>query len=615
MADEEEPEVIVCCPSCGHKQPKTWEGFDPVAEMECGGCSATASGWTPAADDEGDDDPAELADLAPALRGWARCCWSDFEVDWRHVLVEIPLARPVEAIKGIRASRLLSIVDQTRFPDEELAMWVNVDGRRLFSGKSDVRSSLSTITEYVDGVCKSDAGDRLRCIIVMLEEDKKGDAYDRPKLLLAMAQNGNLCHVQKEVGIRSVYASMTGTGKADADSKSAQTQLLSGLLAMREALVDAQAAKVCNRNECGIPQSWRDHATHFLVPVRNSYHKRSGLPYMPDLRRIDGGRSEFENVRGITPEHTDRWFREFAATYSSWQIHWCAEEAVNAKKVPYEATNAWFQDHPPAGVDSHEFRSEFVFNMETGKIAKRAIYYMLVGMGVLKGIAGFTVMSTEEEEGREAIWVVWRQLWKGWDRMIEEEAQVRWRLGEEYSQARAELEGSQEAQTCRDYVARLRQLAAAQKSKSGGKEGKAAMARMRVERRKVDAPGALPDGLAMRPAADADEGLLSWQGTLTGPDGSPYEGGTFRFAIEIPPTYPKQPPEVRVLTKVHHPQVNSTGRFDLATKWTAKLTLVDCVQRVVALLSAPELGDDGGDEQVIAAWRREARRLTEQEAM
>lgn len=41
--------------------------------------------------------------------------------------------------------------------------------------------------------------------------------------------------------------------------------------------------------------------------------------------------------------------------------------------------------------------------------------------------------------------------------------------------------------------------------------------------------------------------------TLKGPKGTPYEGGLFRFEIKFPPTYPYDPPFMRIHTPIWHP--------------------------------------------------------------
>lgn len=41
-----------------------------------------------------------------------------------------------------------------------------------------------------------------------------------------------------------------------------------------------------------------------------------------------------------------------------------------------------------------------------------------------------------------------------------------------------------------------------------------------------------------------------------GPSETPYEGGVFQLAFSVPEQYPLQPPQVRFLTKIFHPNVH-----------------------------------------------------------
>ncbi|VDP00670.1 unnamed protein product [Soboliphyme baturini] len=51
---------------------------------------------------------------------------------------------------------------------------------------------------------------------------------------------------------------------------------------------------------------------------------------------------------------------------------------------------------------------------------------------------------------------------------------------------------------------------------------------------------------------------------IRGPPNTPYESGTFKLKVEIPDTYPFQPPKVRFLTRIWHPNISSaTGAICL----------------------------------------------------
>ncbi|KAI3785025.1 hypothetical protein L1987_44134 [Smallanthus sonchifolius] len=51
-------------------------------------------------------------------------------------------------------------------------------------------------------------------------------------------------------------------------------------------------------------------------------------------------------------------------------------------------------------------------------------------------------------------------------------------------------------------------------------------------------------------------GALAQKDVYLGPSETPYEGGVFQLAFSVPEQYPLQPPQVRFLTKIFHPNVH-----------------------------------------------------------
>ena len=52
------------------------------------------------------------------------------------------------------------------------------------------------------------------------------------------------------------------------------------------------------------------------------------------------------------------------------------------------------------------------------------------------------------------------------------------------------------------------------------------------------------------------------RGTVTviqGPTGSPYAGGSFKLEILVPDRYPFEPPKIRFITPIYHPNIDSGG--------------------------------------------------------
>eukprot|EP00924_Labyrinthula_sp_SR-Ha-C_P006839 augustus_masked-scaffold_8-processed-gene-2.2-mRNA-1 protein AED:0.07 eAED:0.07 QI:0/-1/0/1/-1/1/1/0/155 len=85
-----------------------------------------------------------------------------------------------------------------------------------------------------------------------------------------------------------------------------------------------------------------------------------------------------------------------------------------------------------------------------------------------------------------------------------------------------------------------------------------------------------------------------WKCTLKGPAETPYEGGTFDLTMEFPADYPYKPPKVRFMTKIYHPNINSTGDICLdilKDQWSPALTIDKVLLSISSLLNAPNPDD------------------------
>ncbi|GFP82435.1 ubiquitin-conjugating enzyme e2 27 [Phtheirospermum japonicum] len=100
-------------------------------------------------------------------------------------------------------------------------------------------------------------------------------------------------------------------------------------------------------------------------------------------------------------------------------------------------------------------------------------------------------------------------------------------------------------------------------------------------------------GIKVIPKSDSN--LVHLLGTIPGPLGTPYEGGTFNIDISLPNGYPFEPPKMQFATKVWHPNISSqSGAICLdilKDQWSPALTLKTALLSVQALLSAPEPDD------------------------
>ncbi|XP_012273433.1 uncharacterized protein LOC105695936 [Orussus abietinus] len=96
-----------------------------------------------------------------------------------------------------------------------------------------------------------------------------------------------------------------------------------------------------------------------------------------------------------------------------------------------------------------------------------------------------------------------------------------------------------------------------------------------------------PEGIEATPL---DQMCCHWQATITGPVGSPYEGGLFYLYLQVPYSYPMCPPVVRFLTKILHPNVSRHGDVGIDSihhNWSLALTISKVLISVQSLLTDP----------------------------
>ncbi|XP_039287126.1 ubiquitin-conjugating enzyme E2-22 kDa [Nilaparvata lugens] len=98
------------------------------------------------------------------------------------------------------------------------------------------------------------------------------------------------------------------------------------------------------------------------------------------------------------------------------------------------------------------------------------------------------------------------------------------------------------------------------------------------------------------------------KGEIAGPPDTPYEGGNFVLEIKVPETYPFNPPKVRFITKIWHPNISSvTGAICLdilRDQWAAAMTLRTVLLSLQALMAAAE-PDDPQDAVVAKQYKED----------
>lgn len=102
---------------------------------------------------------------------------------------------------------------------------------------------------------------------------------------------------------------------------------------------------------------------------------------------------------------------------------------------------------------------------------------------------------------------------------------------------------------------------------------------------------------------------------IQGPDGTPYEKGIFKLEITIPERYPIEPPQVRFVTFVYHPNIDSGGRICLNIlvmppkgSWNPALNVSTVLTSIQSLLAEPN-PDDGLVQEIVKCLLKDEKRI------
>ncbi|CAF3693239.1 unnamed protein product [Rotaria sp. Silwood1] len=101
------------------------------------------------------------------------------------------------------------------------------------------------------------------------------------------------------------------------------------------------------------------------------------------------------------------------------------------------------------------------------------------------------------------------------------------------------------------------------------------------------------DGDEQNTACSADPKEILIIGRIF-PDSDIFKEGAFQIEMKLPPNFPFDPPEVRFLTPIYHPNVGKDGKFcnellKKEAKWTNTTPLVEVVKAVVQNIDHPNI--------------------------
>ncbi|XP_029789010.1 ubiquitin-conjugating enzyme E2 T [Suricata suricatta] len=108
-------------------------------------------------------------------------------------------------------------------------------------------------------------------------------------------------------------------------------------------------------------------------------------------------------------------------------------------------------------------------------------------------------------------------------------------------------------------------------------------------------------------ATEPPPGITCWQdkdqmdnlrAQILGAADTPYEKGVFKLEVIIPERYPFEPPKIRFLTPIYHPNIDSAGRICLDVlklppkgAWRPSLNIATILTAIQLLMSEPNPDD------------------------
>ncbi|KAL0609021.1 Ubiquitin-conjugating enzyme E2 T [Plecturocebus cupreus] len=108
-------------------------------------------------------------------------------------------------------------------------------------------------------------------------------------------------------------------------------------------------------------------------------------------------------------------------------------------------------------------------------------------------------------------------------------------------------------------------------------------------------------------ATEPPPGITCWQdkdqmddlrAQILGGANTPYEKGVFKLEVTIPERYPFEPPQIRFLTPIYHPNIDSAGRICLDVlklppkgAWRPSLNIAAVLTSIQLLMSEPNPDD------------------------
>ncbi|XP_003389722.1 PREDICTED: ubiquitin-conjugating enzyme E2 G2-like [Amphimedon queenslandica] len=125
-----------------------------------------------------------------------------------------------------------------------------------------------------------------------------------------------------------------------------------------------------------------------------------------------------------------------------------------------------------------------------------------------------------------------------------------------------------------------------------------------------------PEGIVAGPKSDNN--FFEWEALITGPEDSPFDGGVFAAELVFPQDYPLNPPKMKFISEIFHPNVYLDGRVCIsilhtpgddplgyetaAERWSPVQSIEKILLSVVSMLAEPN-DESGANVDASKMWR------------
>lgn len=93
-------------------------------------------------------------------------------------------------------------------------------------------------------------------------------------------------------------------------------------------------------------------------------------------------------------------------------------------------------------------------------------------------------------------------------------------------------------------------------------------------------------------ASPLDDNIFLWVAIILGPENTPFEDGTFSLILMFDNTYPQNPPKIKFLSEMFHPNIYQSGELCLdmlKNRWSPSYDVLGILVSVQSLLNDPNI--------------------------